>query len=89
MTAELVELRCPVEYPRRDGTCHPGHLLARLRRTGARESYVHPDNLIEMACPECKRRLAQAGRPVRRVLHRYDFAGQLAETLVEELPPGM
>jgi hypothetical protein len=43
---------------------------------------VHPDNLIELECPDCKVRKRRAGQPVRRVLHRYDFLGRLVETLV-------
>lgn len=80
-----VELRCPVPV-RKYGECHPGKLFAMLQVSGEQPSYIHPDNLIEMACLDCKRHLAGSGRRVRRVLHRYDFSGTLVDTLVEELP---
>jgi hypothetical protein len=84
---EVVELRCPVEYSRQDGSCHPGKLLALLRLTGGRPSFVQPDNLIEMECKDCMRRLRKARYDVRRVLHRYDMAGELIETLVVDAQP--
>lgn len=73
-----LELRCPEPW----GRCHAGKLLAKLRLSGKRPSFVHPDNLVEMPCPDCVKRLRRDGRPVLRVLHRFDFAGQLVETLV-------
>lgn len=75
--AEL-ELRCPQPW----GVCPAGRLLAKLRTAGQRPSYVHPDNLIELECPDCKVRMRREGCSVRRVLHRYDFLGQPVETLV-------
>jgi hypothetical protein len=79
-----LELRCPEPW----GLCQAGKLLAKLRLSGERPSFVHPDNLIEMSCPDCVKRLRKAGRRVSRVLHRFDFAGQLVETLVVEDPVG-
>lgn len=73
-----LELRCPEPW----GLCPAGRLLAKLRTAGGRPSYVHPDNLIELECPDCKVRRRKAGHQVRRVLHRYDFLGRLIETLV-------
>lgn len=73
-----LELRCPEPW----GVCSAGRLLAKLRTAGQRPSYVHPDNLIELECKDCKARRRKSGQPVRRVLHRYDFLGQLVETLV-------
>lgn len=81
-----IELRCPVGHDRGDGTCSPGKLFALLRITGEQPSFIKPDNLIEMACPECKRRLVQRGTAAKRVLHRYNFAGELVDTLVEQDP---
>lgn len=86
-TVEVVELRCPVEYPRQDGSCHPGKLLALLRLSGDRPSFVQPDNLIEMPCQDCMRRLRKVRSDVRRVLHRYDMSGELIETLVVDGQP--
>jgi len=82
--AELaeVDLRCPVGSLH--GECGAGNLLARLRLSGERPSYVHPDNLIEMSCPHCRAALRRRGRMIRRVLHRYNFLGELVETLIVE-----
>jgi hypothetical protein len=82
--AEVVDVRCPVGPRRADGTCHPGKLLLKIRQEGQRPAYVHPDNLIELFCEDCTRRARKSGRPVKRILHRYDFLGQLVETLVVE-----
>lgn len=79
---EVVNVRCPVGYQRDDGTCSPGKLLLKIRQKGERETYVHPDNLIELPCDDCRKLLRKRGRRVRRVLHRYDFIGTLVETLV-------
>jgi WhiB family redox-sensing transcriptional regulator len=78
----LVDLRCPSDLPGRDGRCHPGRLLAKVYLSGERPSFVHPDNLIELKCAECRDRHRKAGRRVMAVFHRFDFAGELAGTLV-------
>lgn len=87
-TARTVDVRCPVGMPGPDGTCRPGKLLLKLRQAGGQPQYVHPDNLIELPCDDCRKRLRKSGREVRRVLHRYNFIGELIETLVRELPAG-
>jgi hypothetical protein len=51
---------------------------------GERPSYIHPDNLIEFSCYDCRRTMERQGRPVRRVLHRYALDGMLIETLTVE-----
>lgn len=84
MAEEVVDVRCPAGWPRGDGSCHPGKILLKIRQSGEKPSYVHPDNLIELYCDDCTRRLRRSGRNVRRVLHRYDFIGTLIETLVVE-----
>lgn len=84
MAEEVVDVRCPVGPTREDGTCHPGKLLLKLNLAGQRPAYVHPDNLIELSCDDCARRMRKSGRHVQRVLHRYDFIGVLVETLVVE-----
>lgn len=72
----VLEFRCPLGARR---------LFARAIERGERPSYVHPDNLIEFSCYDCRHRLEQQqGRQVRRVLHRFDLAGTLVETLVVE-----
>lgn len=72
--AEL-ELRCPIGARR---------LFARMRLSGERPSFVHPDNLIEFSCYDCRHAMQRRGRSVKRVLHRYDLAGELIETLYVE-----
>lgn len=74
---DALELRCPQPW----GLCPAGKLLAKLKLSGGQPSFVKPDNLIELECADCTKRLRKEGRMVRRVLHRYDFLGQLVETL--------
>jgi hypothetical protein len=82
-TAEYVEIRCPVDLTWPDGTCRPGRLFLKLKRQGG-SAHVDPgSNLMELACDDCKRRLARAGRKVHRVLHYFDLAGELVDTKVE------
>jgi hypothetical protein len=88
MTEEVVDVRCPVGWPRGDGTCHPGKLLMRLRMSGGAPSYVHPENWIVLNCDDCKRRLHKRGVKVTRVLHAYDFIGTLVTTWTEGTDPG-
>ena len=78
-----VEVRCPVPKPLPGGGCRPGHLLLKLRLAGEIPSFVHPENLIELACEDCKYHAKAGGHPVKRVLHRYDMAGNLVGTLTE------
>jgi hypothetical protein len=78
-----VEVRCPVPKPLPGGHCRPGQLLMKLRLIGGIPSFVHPENLIELACDDCKYYAKTSGHPVRRVLHRYDMSGELVETLTE------
>jgi len=44
---------------------------------------VNDENLIELACEDCKYHAKAGGHPVKRVLHRYDMAGNLVGTLTE------
>lgn len=82
--AEVVSVRCPYGVARDDGTCNPGKLLLKISLSGERPAYVHPDNLIELYCEDCTRRARRSRPGVRRILHRYDFVGELIETLVVE-----
>lgn len=66
-----IEIRCP------NG---PKRLFAILQQLGERPKIVE-GNLFEVACPDCARLMRKAGFPVFRVLHRYDLAGELIETL--------
>lgn len=70
---ESVEIRCPVG---------PQRLLSKLRLDGAQPAYTDT-NLIEFACSDCKRTLRTKGRQVNRVLHRYNFLGELVESALE------
>lgn len=83
MTAEEVEVRCPVPQELPGGECKPGKLLFKLHRSGEVPSFVYPDNLIELSCEDCKARLRRRGVAVHRVLHRFDLAGSLIVTLVD------
>lgn len=74
MTTEIVELRCPVG---------PRRLFAKFRLGGGTDPHVTDDNLVEFACSDCKRSVRDQGRPVDRVLHRYNFFGELVESVVE------
>lgn len=80
---ELVEVRCPVDLEFPDGTCRPGRLFLKLRLSGERPHIIQPDNLIELACDDCRKRLARRGIKVQRVLHRYDMAGTHVENRIE------
>jgi hypothetical protein len=56
-----------------------------MRQHGEQPSYVHPDNLIEFTCYDCRHDMQQHGKTaVKRVLHRYSLGGDLIETLVVE-----
>jgi hypothetical protein len=73
VTVTEVEIRCPVGSMR---------LLAKVLRSG--EACVNEElNLIEFACHDCLRaqKRRAPGREVSRVLHRYNVAGQLVETV--------
>jgi hypothetical protein len=44
---------------------------------------VAEGNLIEVACGDCKRLKRRDGDPVVRVLHRFNLAGDLVESVSE------
>lgn len=67
-----VELRCPTG---------PRKLFAKLRLAGLHPG-VTSDNLIELACQDCRRRMRSEGSDVQLVLHRFDIVGSLIETVV-------
>jgi hypothetical protein len=71
-----VEVRCPVG---------PQRLFSKLRLGEESSRYVQPDNLIEFTCSDCARRLSREQGRRLRVLHRFDFVGDLIETLTQEL----
>ncbi len=69
----MVEIRCPVG---------PGRLFTKLRLSGEPVRYVLPDNVIEMACSDCRRQLNRDGTCADLVLHRYNFLGDLVATVL-------
>ena len=71
---EVVELRCP------DG---PRQLLMKLRLNNDGDARVTNDNLLEITCRDCARQHRQHDPSVARVLHRFNFAGELVESVVE------
>jgi hypothetical protein len=71
---DTIEFRCDA---------NPRKLFARLL---VRERpKVSDGNLLEFACRECRAVLRERGDAVAVVLHRFDAAGDLVETVVE--PP--
>lgn len=73
---ETVEIRCPVG---------PRRLLSKLLIDGD-HPHVTEGNLIEFSCDDCKKTLRRQGKDAYRVLHRYDLAGTLVESVVEQSP---
>lgn len=73
-TIEIVELRCPVG---------PRQLLLKLRTSGG-QPHINEDNLLEIACRDCARAARHRDPDVRRVLHRFNFAGDLVESVMEK-----
>lgn len=69
-----VEVRCPVG---------PRKLFTKLKLGEETGGYL-PNGLIEFSCSDCSKRLAREyGRRVR-VFHRFNFIGELIETLTLE-----
>lgn len=68
----MLELRCP------DGM---GKLLGKVRRR-AEPPWRIADDLIELHCSNCRRTMNAAGTDAARVLHRFNFLGELIETEV-------
>lgn len=44
---------------------------------------ISEGNLMELACRDCAKALRAQGEDVSRVLHRFDFLGNLVETVTE------
>jgi hypothetical protein len=99
-----VEFRCPVSTRDRHEVPHPGPLFAVMVVHGGQGTITLPQEgagaeltatqgrtggVIEIACQRCKQRANRTAlAPVRRVIHRYSFSGELLETLTEaELAP--
>ncbi len=69
---EIVEIRCPSDLRR---------LFMKLRISGEQPKYV-AGNLLEIACSDCKRELRKQGVVASRVLHYFNFLGELVTTEV-------
>jgi hypothetical protein len=69
---EIVEVRCPVGFRR---------LFTRMQLGELEYRYVEHGNWLEFSCDDCARLLERDGSPRRRVLHRYNFLGELVETI--------
>lgn len=68
------EIRCPVG---------PRRLFGIMLQRGE-QPHITGDNLIEMACSDCKRSARQRNPHVSLVVHLYDLAGDLVDTDVVE-----
>lgn len=71
IASDDVEIRCPN---------NPSRLFAILIENGSTPK-ITSNNVFEIACPDCARIRRRAGTPVYRILHRYDFSGELVETI--------
>ena len=70
---EEIEIRCPVG---------PRRLFLKMLADG-RKLTITDGNLIELACSDCKKLLrVEHGILCSRVLHRYDLAGDLVESVI-------
>lgn len=71
-----VEVRCPVKA---------GGMFFKLLGTDL--ARIDSDNLIEVNCPECRRRQRETEPEVFLVLHRFALDGELVETEVVRSKP--
>lgn len=69
-----IEVRCPVG---------PRRLFAKFRLEGGTQPHITDDNLVEFACSDCKKEAVKDDPTVKRVLHRYNFFGELVESVAE------
>jgi len=74
---ETVEIRCPVG---------PQRLLMKLKLGDVTPHYTS-DNLMEIACSDCRTALRRKRRLVSLVLHYYNFLGEVVKTEVHAVPP--
>lgn len=74
-----VELRCEQ---------NPSRLFGKALREAERPLPVTEGNLLEFACPDCRKFAQRNGEPdVVQVFHRFDVAGTLVETEVVRSAP--
>jgi hypothetical protein len=72
-----VEVRCPVG---------PRKLFTKLKLGEEFARRVEPGNLIEFTCSDCARRIGREQQRPVRVYHRFDFIGELINTVIEAIP---
>lgn len=72
MDTEYVEARCPGDFSR---------LFYKIRLTGGKPKYIHPENLVEIACGDCARAARKSGLPTKQVLHYFNFIGDCIKTV--------
>lgn len=72
MPSTVVEVRCPTG---------PQKLFTKLRLGETTARYIQPGNLIEFHCYDCTRTLRRTYGGTGSVYHRYDFLGELIETV--------
>lgn len=66
-----VDIRCPIG---------PRKLLAKML-VNNEKPIVTSDNLLELACQDCRRNLRQEGQDnIRLVVHRFNIIGELVMT---------
>ena len=66
---EVEEIRCPVDQRK---------MFAKIR--WGDDAVVLPGNVIEVACPYCRRMERDKGRSVGLVLHSYNMLGEYLST---------
>lgn len=69
-----VEVRCPVG---------PRKLFTKLK-LGEESGRYLSNNLIEFTCGDCARRIGREHRQRVRVYHRFNFIGELIQTVVDD-----
>lgn len=69
----VTELRCPAG---------PRRLFAKMVSSGEPPPVNADLNLIEMACGDCARVERKEDPEVFRILHRFDLAGTLVESVI-------
>lgn len=69
-----IEVRCPVG---------PQRLFFKMKAIGETPK-ITSDNLIEVACADCRKALAREGHKVGRVIHCYNILGELVNSYTED-----
>ena len=70
-----VEVRCPVG---------PQKLFTKLKLGEEFGKYIPTSNSIEFTCSDCAKRMSRGRQQRVRVYHRFNFVGDLVQTIVED-----